>query len=223
MAKNKPEEAANGLGQDYGKVFALSVRNMRKLLCAVVMAALVHSGPVIAEPESRYVVGLGLPNMTSLSLWMNGDNSAWGLEIGKGSTISKRDGKSWFSLVGPDGEILEEWLDDTGRWEVKAIVSLTHHRYGEWRGKIRPLVFMQLFERSAHVFLDKVGESRKSSWEIGCRAGIGVAWKPFERVGMRAQKGLGVQLHRSGEFKGANNQVISLVMGGTRTEAFFVF
>ncbi len=175
-----------------------------------------------AEPEDKYALGLTVPDMDKVSVWRSSGSSAWGLEIG--GLISSSQGEVSQVTTGPEGEWVKEEIGDLEAGRVSAEISLIHHRYREGKGKIKPFWFVSLSERSSRHTSE--GELKGSTLILGCGTGIGVAWRPFNRVGLRTQKGVSLRytrMNRPRDGRDIVRTIFSLALGGARTEAFFSF
>ena len=160
---------------------------LRAVLLLIVLGL---NGAAFGEGKA---LGLSLPNLNALSLWKVGESSAWGLEIGGGWTLHRGDGEE--NTVDNDGNVLSSEILNTKHGVINPNIGLTYLMFRDKGHEVQPLTFWNISGRMHRRSLDWGRDSEPKvalSYSLGFTIGIGVAWKPFDRVGLWATQGLTV-------------------------------
>ena len=166
-------------------------------------------GAVFAQPSGQRAVGLNLPKK-GLSFWKVGDRSAWGIEVNG----------SWITRTGAAPS--ETAVGDVDSESYFVNVGLTAQFFRPTEHRVKPFAASRvIWNRSG-----RYDENRKVYQMTGGNFGIGVgvAWEPWDRVGLWVRQYLSVDVH-SNEWTRGGVGTDSFAVGYGRPEvtAFFMF
>ena len=150
-----------------------------KRLATVLAALALTAGAASADAA----VGVRLP-LEDLSVWRLDERTAWGLELT--AYVSGLDNDDAPSFDARTGEFLG--VSDRESRYYRVAVGVTRMRFRETGHAVKPFYFLRGRPSFSVGILN--GDMTDRSWVLETTAGIGVAWQPFERVGVWIRKGL---------------------------------
>lgn len=165
-------------------------------------ALLVLAGAAFAEPSDQHAIGLNLPKQ-GLSFWKVSERSAWGIEV-NGS-----------------------WSTRTGTAPSKSYyvnLGLTAQFFRPTEHKVKPFAASRVTWNRSGRYDDnrKVYQMQMTGGNFAI--GAGVAWEPWDRVGLWVRQYLSVDVH-SNEWtrEGVETSGFAVRYGRPEVTAFFMF
>lgn len=151
-------------------------------------------------------VGMRLP-LEDLSVWRLHGRTAWGLELSASASRLDND----VPIESSTGVLIGK----LERRFYSAAVAVTRISLRETDHDVKPFSFLR-WGISAGLN-DDGGNIGRRSMSLSATAGIGVGWKPFDRVGVWVRKGLTVAYRRNSKpvhslDRRAVSQTLSLVL-----------
>ena len=185
---------------------------MRRAL--LLLAAALWAGAAFGEGTA---LGLQLP-ITALSMWKVGESSAMGLEIS--GRLEKSRGDHREDTVDSDGNMLSSEIVESENNHYNLNLGLTYKRFRDTGHKIRPFAFWRTSGIVTHQRRDYDGireskPTKNRSITLALSTGLGVAWQPFDRVGLWVRQAL-IVFRRSGSRTDRNGYEFEQSSSGLR-------
>ena len=151
-------------------------------------------GRPTAPDSARWAFGLSLPSANLASIWRLGPASAWGLELSC-SALSWTDAKGPRAEYTEVGSFLNRTRDYDDRQRKTVAASFTAKRFGPPIRDVAPFGFVRLYGSVDSIHWSawpewRTGPQTLSEFDWRIYAGFGVAWTPFDRVGLWASQGV---------------------------------
>ena len=151
-----------------------------------------------ADPEEgvRWALGLDLPRMDGFSLWRVGPDRAWGLALTR-ADYTHNNVTEPYTYRDKDGKLKR---NDEGDFRLASLVgSFTVQWVGPSSGDVAAFTFGTLLGGYNYVHWPNWDQEERTRvfYSAGLKGGIGVAWKPFERVGLFVSQGVEVQFQKN--------------------------
>ena len=176
----------------------------------------VGSVPTWAEP-TQWALGLQIkPSIRDgIGLWRVNQEVAWGMEIGRTEYTA-----SDVDLPQPPRP-----KDDQRVLAGTASFTVQDYRRPAYRD-ITPFLFYRLgnyFNRVNNPHEPHAENRTTTRWRGWISFGIGVAWAPFDQVGLWISQGAGFTFNQITLYKNARTRMYELGVDPIRVATFFVF
>ena len=173
------------------------------MLYVLVITAIL-CGAAVAEEESplgdrgKTALGLPLPSIKGkgLSIWRVRSKTMWGFEMDVSSVSASR-------VSGPvrPPEVRDSvtYHPPEDRVRLQLRPALTIKRFRSIRSDVAPFWYQTLygnFSYSRFPQRDEPIRRVRIHWSAGVRLGLGVAWFPWQRVGLSLRQGIALEFKR---------------------------
>ena len=172
-------------------------------------ALLVLAGAAFAEPSDQHAIGLNLPK-EGLNFWKVSDRSAWGIEVNGSWSTRTGTGPSETAVVDVDSE------------SYFVNVGLTAQFFRPTEHRVKPFAASRVRWNRSGRYDDNRKVYQMTGGNFGI--GVGVAWEPWDRVGLWVRQYLSVDVH-SNEWtrEGVETSGFAVRYGRPEVTAFFMF